>query len=173
MDTPPITRQPQPGGFRRAPASLQRARLAAFTIIEVTMAAAVMALSISTSILVMGRGFASLDSARCISYASQIMQSELERMRLTQWGDGTAAGNGTTGVTAYPTTLTTVPIDSTFVTSGDFGSRMTLQRIAANVHTGMIQVTLTITWKAYDGHTLSRTYITYYGQKGLYDYFAA
>src|SRR5512141_1379635 len=123
----------------------------AFTILEVAFAAAVMALSISTSIVVMGRGFGSLDSARCISYASQIMQSELEKMRLTQWGDGTAAGNGTTGVTAYKTIAQVpggeiVPIDASFTTAGDVGSRMTLRRIAEDVHTGMIKIKLTISW---------------------------
>jgi len=139
------------------------------------MAAAVMALSISTSLLVMGRGFSSLDSARCISYASQIMQSELEKMRLTQWGNGTGgAGSGTTGVSAYPTTPTVIPIAAAFTNVGDVGSRMTLTRIAANAPghtTGMIQVTLTISWTTSDRHTLSRSYITYYGQNGLYDFF--
>jgi Tfp pilus assembly protein PilV len=144
-----------------------------FTIFEVAIAAAVMALAISSALVVMGRGFASLDSARCISYASQIMQSELEKMRLTRWGDGTAAGNGTTGVTAYPATLTTVPIDTSFITAGDIGSRMTLTRIATDVHTGMIQVTLTITWTTFDRRTMTRTYITYYGKNGLYDFFVA
>ena len=137
------------------------------------MAATVMALAISTSILVMQRGFSSLDSSRCISYASQIMQSEMEKMRLTQWGNGTAAGNGTTGVTAYPAILTTLTIDSSFTSTGDVGSRMTLKRIAEDVHTGMIKVTLTISWTTSDMHTLSRSYITYYGKNGLYDFFAA
>ena len=135
------------------------------------MAAAVMAMAISTSILVMGRGFNSLDTSRCLSYASQIMQSELERMRLTHWGDGTAAGNGTTGVTAYSTAVTTLPIAAAFTTAGDVGSRMTMTRVASNVHTGMIKVTLTISWTTYDRRTLSRSYITYYGQNGLYDFF--
>ena len=132
-----------------------------------------MALAISTSLVVMGRGFSNLDSARCISYASQIMQSEFEKMRLTQWGNGTAAGNGTTGVTAYSTLLTTVPIDTTFVTAGDVGSRMILKRIAEDVHPGVIKLTLTITWTTHDRHTLSRSYVTYYAKNGLYDYFSA
>lgn len=137
------------------------------------MAAAVMALAISTSITVLGRGFASLDTARCISYASQIMQSEMEKMRLTQWGDGTAAGNGTTGITAYSTSPTAIAIDSTFVNAGDLGSRMSITRTASDVHTGMIKVTYVITWTTFDRRTLSRTYTTYYGQKGLYDFFSA
>src|SRR4051794_16024913 len=156
--------------------ALRKKKIAGFTIVEVVMAAAVMAFSIGSSIMVMGRGFASLDTARCLSYASQIMQGELEKIRLTQWGDGptTAAGAGTTGVSAYPTTPTNVDISSTFyTTASDIGSRMTLTRTATWVHDGMIQITLTITWTTYDRRTLTRTYVTYYGKNGLYDYFAA
>ena len=144
-----------------------------FTILEAAFAAGVMAFAISTSIIVLGRGFNSLDSARCISYASQIMQSELEKMRLTSWGDGTTAGTGHTGITAYPMTATTLTLaGSGFVNAADLGSRMTVTRTASDVHTGMIKITYTITWTTFDKKTLSRTYVTYYGQKGLYDFFA-
>jgi Tfp pilus assembly protein PilV len=144
-----------------------------FTIFEVTMAAAVMALAIMSTLVAMGRAFAPLDSARCISYASQIMQSEMEKMRLTTWGDGTTAGTGTTGITAYATSATNLPIDTTFTTAADLGSRMTLTRTASDVHAGMIKVTLTITWTTADRRTLTRSYITYYGKNGLYDFFVA
>lgn len=99
------------------------------------------------------------------------MQSELEKMRLTQWGNGTAAGNGTTGVTAYPKAATSIAIDASFTTAGDVGSRMTMTRTVEDVHTGMIKITLRITWTTFDRRTLSRSYITYYGQNGLYDFF--
>src|ERR1041385_518334 len=102
--------------MQRAPRSKKNS---GFTIFEVTMAAARKAPAIMSSFVAMGRAFAPLDSARCISYASQIMQSEMEKMRLTSWGNGTGAGNGTTGITAYPTTATNLPIDTTFVTAGD------------------------------------------------------
>ncbi len=157
--------------MQRGPRSRKNA---GFTILEVAMAAAVMALAIASSIQVMGRGFASLDTARRLSFASQIMQSELEKMRLTQWGDGTTAGTGTvgSGVSAYATTPTNVPINAALYTgTGDIGSSMTMTRLAENVHTGMIKVTLTITWTTFDGRTLSRSYITYYGKNGLYDGF--
>ncbi|MEO7412343.1 MAG: hypothetical protein ABIZ81_03210 [Opitutaceae bacterium] len=136
------------------------------------MAAAVMALALTSSLVAMGRAFAPLDSARCISYASQIMQSEMEKMRLTSWGNGTAAGNGTTGITSYPATPTVVNFSTSgFTSAADLGSRMSMTRTASNVHTGMIQITLTITWTTSDRRTLSRSYITYYGEKGLYDFF--
>lgn len=149
----------------------RRGRTAGFTLVEVMAAAVVMTLAIGTSLLVLARGFDSVDTARCLSYASQIMQSELERDRLTTWGDGTTAGTGTTGITAYSTTATTLTIDSAFTSTGDVGSRMTLTRQASDVHTGMIKITYTITWTTHSGHTMSRSYSTYYGKEGLYDYF--
>ncbi len=148
-----------------------------FTILEVAIATFVLTLAIGTSLIVLARGFASLDSARCISYASQIMQSEMEKMRLTSWGDGnttgTMAGTGTTGITAYPTAETPITIDSSFYTAGDVGSRMTLTRTATDVHDGMIKITFKISWTTHDGHQMTRTYVTYYGRNGLYDFFVA
>ena len=142
-----------------------------FTIIEVVMATMVLALAIGSALTVLARGFSSLDSARCFSYASQIMQGELEKMRMTPWGDGTAAGNGSTGVTSYPTASTPVSISSTYLTSGAPVSRMALTRTVADVHTGMLKVTFTMQWTTFDGQTMSRDYTTYYAKKGLYDYF--
>jgi hypothetical protein len=152
----------------------KRRRLAGFTIIEVAMAATVMALGISSAILVMQRGFSSLDTARCLGYASQIMQSEMEKVRLTPWGTtGTTAGTGTAGtILGIPTTATAVSIDAAFFNNSDIGSRMTLTQQATDVHAGMIQITFKITWKSYDGRTLDRTYTTYYAKQGLYDYIA-
>jgi prepilin-type N-terminal cleavage/methylation domain-containing protein len=142
----------------------------AFTLMEVMVATMVMALVISTSLIVLERGYYVLDSARKLSYASQVLQSELEKMRLTQWGDGTTAGTGTTGITSYPTTPTALTIDASFYNTGDAASKMTLTRTATDVHTGMIQVTFTASWTTLDGRPLNRSYITYYGQKGLYDF---
>ena len=142
------------------------------------MAATVMTLALTSSLSVLGRMFAPLDTARCISYAGQIMQSEMERTRITPWGDGTSilAGDGTTGVTAYHTVLapeTVIITNLGYGNANDLSSRMTLKRWAEDVHPGMIKITLTIQWTTSDGITLTRIYTTYYGKAGLYDYFAA
>lgn len=137
------------------------------------MAMCVLTLAIGTALTVVARGFSSIDTARSLSYASQIMQSEFEKMRLEDWGNGTAAGSGTTGVTAYPVGPSALTIASTFYSTGDAGSRMTMTRKVENVHTGMLKITLTIQWKSITGRTLSRSYITYYGKKGLYDFFTS
>jgi len=133
----------------------------AFTIVEVMMAAMVMALAITTSITTMQRGFLSLDTARNITIAGQIMQSEFEKMRLVPW----------TTVDAYPASTDPLAVDSSFTSNSYIGTRFTMARTVRLVRTGMKEITLTVTWRSYDGRSISRSYSSYYGQNGLYDYF--
>lgn len=132
-----------------------------FTIAEVMMAAAIMALAISTSITTMQRAFLSLDAARNVTLASHIMQSEMERMRLRDWSI----------IDAYPSTETTLTIDPSFTGNAGIANRFTLSRSVSTIRPGMKQITLRVSWRGYDGRQQSRFYTTYYGQNGLYDYF--
>ena len=134
---------------------------AAFTIVEVMIAAGVMALVLSSAVTTMQSAFMALDAARNVTSAGQIMQSELEKMRLKDWSV----------VNAYAAGPTTVTIDSSFTSNPAIGTRFALTRTVADVHTDMKSITLTIAWKSYDGRPYSRSYQTYYGRNGLYDYF--
>lgn len=143
----------------------KRSRRGGFTIVEVMFAAAVMALAITTSITTTQRGFLSLDTARNITIAGQIMQCEIEKMRMVPWAT----------INAYPTAQTSVAIDSSFTSNAAVGSRFTLNRTVGVITTttgiGMREVTFSVSWTSYDGRTISRSYATYYGQNGLYDYY--
>jgi type II secretory pathway pseudopilin PulG len=153
------------------PRGARRGSAAGFTIVEVMMAVIVMAFAITTSITTMQRGFSSLDTARNITIAGQIMQSEFEKMRLLPW----------TTIDAYAPSVTSQPydaahpeyfnLDTAFTSNAFIGNRFTVVRDVVLVRTGLKKITLTISWKSYDGRTLSRKYFTYYGQNGLYDYF--
>jgi Tfp pilus assembly protein PilV len=142
-----------------------RKKKAGFSILEVMFAAIVMAFAIVTSITTMQRSYLSLDTARNITIAGQIMQSELEKMRLRDWSV----------INGYATSPTTLTIDSSFTSNPIVGSRFSLVRtitdIATGTSDGMKQITLTVTWTSYDKRQLSRSYSSYYGQNGLYDYF--
>jgi hypothetical protein len=111
----------------------------------------------------MQRAFLALDSARNVTLAAQIMQSEFEKMRLKNWDT----------INAYDVapTVTTLTIDSSFTSNSAIGNRFTLTRTVSLVHTDMKQVTLSISWRGYDGRTITRSYSTYYGKNGLYDFF--
>ncbi|MSU50890.1 MAG: hypothetical protein EXS37_17675 [Opitutus sp.] len=138
-------------------------RRGAFTIMEVMMAAGVMALAITTSITTMQRAFLALDSARNITLAGQIMQGELEKMRLKNW-DAIGAYQANT----QPETLS---LDWAFTSNSAVGDRFTLMRTITTVNDETKEITLTISWRGYDARVSSRFYKTYYGKNGLYDYF--
>jgi hypothetical protein len=125
------------------------------------MAAIIMAFAITTSITTMQRGFLSLDTARNITIAGQIMQSEFEKMRLLPW----------TTVDAFAASTPNLAVDTSFTSNAYIGNRFTMDRTVSLVRTGMKQITLTVRWTSYDGRTISRSYSSYYGQNGLYDYF--
>jgi len=127
------------------------------------LAAIIMAFSIATSISTLQRGFRSVDSARNISLAAQIMQSEMERIRLKDWATIDSYGPG-------PSTLT---VDTVFTSTASIGTRFALSRSTAAVAglTDVKEITLTVTWTGIDSRVNTRSYSTYYGRYGLYDYF--
>jgi len=133
---------------------------AGFTIFEVAMAVFVLAMAIATSITAMQRAMSDLDTARNLETAGRIMQTELEKERLFDWTQASDA--------SYQPA-----IDSAFTRNPSLAGRFTLSRSLATLtqHSGqMLQITLTVAWRNYDGRTLSRNYTTYYCQKGLYAY---
>ena len=126
------------------------------------MSTMILSLAIATSITTLQRGYANLDSARNLVLAGQIMQTEIEKLRMSDW----------TTVSAYTDdTDTTMTVDSVFTSNAAIGSRFTLTRRCASPQTGMKQITFTITWRNFDGRSMSRNYSTYYSQNGLYDFF--
>jgi Tfp pilus assembly protein PilV len=132
-----------------------------FTIVEVMMAATVMALAITTSITTMQRAFVSLDSARNLTIAGQVMQGEIEKMRLKDWAT----------VDAYPAGPTNLTVDGVFTGNSAIGNRFTMTRTVTTPQTDMKEITLTVSWRSYDGRVISRSYTTCYCRYGMYDYF--
>jgi Tfp pilus assembly protein PilV len=135
-------------------------RTRAFTLVEVAMAVVVLALALTTSLAAMQRAFLQFDTARNLEIAANILQCEMEKQRLMNW---TAVSNA-----SY------VPvIDGSFSRNPAIGGRFTLSRTivtVANHSNQMLQITLTVRWRGYDGRQLTRSYTSYYTQGGLYDY---
>lgn len=133
----------------------------AFTLVEVAMAVIVLALALTTSLSAMQRAFLQFDTARNLEIAANILQAEMEKQRLLTWTQVNDA--------------TYVPvIDSSFMSNPAIGGRFTLSRTVAAVagHSAqMVQITLTVRWRGYDGRSLARSYTTYCTQGGLRDYF--
>lgn len=130
---------------------------------EVMMAAIVMALAITTSITTMQRGFQALDSARCLTLAGQIMQSELEKTRLKDWTIVDAYAKDTNTALALETQFAANPITS--------HRSFSLSRRVTTEGTNMLRITYSVNWRTLDGRTLSRSYMSIYSRNGLYDFY--
>lgn len=133
----------------------------AFTLVEVIMSVSVLALTITTSITVMQRAFINFDSARNLEIASRILQTEMEKQRLLSW-------------TQVSSTSYTPTLDAVFQNNPQIAGRFTLARsieLLPDRGGRLLQITLTASWRSYDGRPQSRSYTTYYGQNGLFSAF--
>lgn len=136
-----------------------RAGRRGFTVLEVMVAAAVMLFGITTAILTLQRGFQALDAARNLTYASQVMQTELERLRLRSWDQLQSLQDaGATAVTVE-------------AVAGLGGEAFTCTRTIRDIRTDMKEITLAATWRGHDGRPQTARLVTRYGRNGLYDYF--
>lgn len=125
-----------------------------FTIVEVMVAATVLIFGIVSAITVSQRGLQAVDTARNLTVASQLMQNEMERVRLMSWAQLQALqqSGDTTVALAAP-------------------ARFTCVREISDVKAGMKQISLTATWRGYDGRSHTARLITRYGRNGLNDYY--
>ena len=142
----------------RPPAHVSRPH-AAFTILEVMIAAVVLVLGITTSIVTLQRGFQAIDTARNYTFASQVMQSELERLRLKSWSQVQALQDSRDTSVEIPRV------------TGTASTNLTCTRLISDLKTDMKEITITSTWRGYDGRAHTAKLVTRYGKSGLYDYF--
>lgn len=124
-----------------------------FTLLEVMIASIVLVLGIVTAITTLQRGFQSLDSARNLTSASQVMQSEMERLRLKNWTQIEDLQK------ASPSLIATED------------QRFTCTLAITDLKTDMKEIVLRAEWRGYDGRPQTARLITRYGKSGLNDYF--
>jgi Tfp pilus assembly protein PilV len=140
-----------------------RRRSRGFTIIEVAMATFVMAFGISTSIIAMQAGFKQIDLARGTTIASQIVQSEMERLRMMSW----------TMISALPASES-FDGSTYFSANADIAGRYTITRTVAANSTEPADIkdlTVSVRWQGYDGRWHQRAFTAIYARNGLYDFF--
>lgn len=131
----------------------QGRRIRGFTLVEAMVAAVVLVLGIVTAITTLQRGFQSLDSARNLTTASQLMQSEMERLRLKNWSQiEELQGAGLTKLS-------------------DDDSRFVCTVAIKDLKVDMKEIVLSADWRGYDGRPQTARLITRYGKSGLNDYF--
>ncbi len=110
------------------------------------MATFIMAFALSTSVLTMMGGFRAIDVARNMTVASQVLQSEMERIRLMDWGDIHAL-----------TGRQQVNLSSVFTSNTAIASKFNLVRDVFDVtaKTGEMKlIVLEVTWTNSSGNPL-------------------
>ena len=123
------------------------------------IAAVVMVLAIVTSITTLQHGLRAVDAARGLTYASQVMQSEMEALRLKSWAQIQALQDAGDSSVAVP------HVD------GSAAATFACRRSIRDLKTDMKEIVLDATWRSSDGRPHSARFITRYSKSGLYDYF--
>lgn len=133
------------------------------------MAMVVMAFAIATSIVAMQAGFRYLDVARGNTLASQIIQSEIERLRLLPWSK-----TATVAVDSILELPASEPVDLTTMFTADpaLAARFTVTRtVEADAARDVRYVKIEVVWSSSDGQSHTRYFRTMYSKNGLYDYY--
>lgn len=127
------------------------------------MATFVLAFGIGTAVIAMQTGFRHLDVARGTTIAAQIMQSEMERIRMMSFA----------GVSALPATQT---FDGAlnFTASTRVAGKYTVTRTRtpdSTRPTEVMNIGISVAWDSYDGRSHTRSFNSIYTKNGLYDYY--
>lgn len=140
----------RPTSFRVSPVALR-----AFTLVEVMVASLVLVFGIVSAISAMQSGVRAMDRTRQLALATQVLQTEMEQLRLKSW----------TQLDALSGTATFTPDAAASGASG-----FTCTRSITSPKTDMKEITLTAEWRGSDGRPQSAKLVTRYGKNGLNDY---
>ena len=138
---------------------------------EVMLAAVVMLFGIATSLTTLQFGMRAVDTARNMTLASQIMQSEMEILRLQNWTqivalDGRAVVDPSTTISVEDGTALDTMLDRI---AHRFTCVRTVEAISGRADIRLI--TLYVSWVGVDGRTHLLSFQTRYAKNGLSDYF--
>jgi type II secretory pathway pseudopilin PulG len=158
-----IHRQPCPSAIFRRPSCR-----AAFTVFEVMVSATILALVISTSLVVLQTGMRAVDTARNTTLAGQISQSVLEVMRLQNWTQISALpAYSSVSVSDAITSGTSTALDAALNT---VTYRFSCTRTVSTPKPNLRLITVTVSWRGIDGRPHSLTSQARYAKHGLNDY---
>lgn len=152
----------------------RRRRDSGFTILEVAMAGFVLTLAIASSITTLQVGYRAIDNARYTTLAGQILQSQMEKLRLLTWAKLAQGSNCAATFTTFTpdvSSTSTAQLQRFSTTTGGAGTCYQSIVDAPAPFTNMKDITLTATWTGIDGQSHTLSYTTRYGYLGLSDFF--
>lgn len=127
------------------------------------MAAGVLAFGLITSIICIQISARDLDLARTATAVSQVMQNEMERLRMEDWD----------GIVALPAE-DRIDVGATFSDESVLDNRVIITREISDVpdFTNMKEIVIRANWtSSVDGRAHERTYRMRYTKNGLHDYY--
>jgi len=158
---------------------------------EVIVAASVMILALSSSLIVVQQAVRAIDTARYTTLAGQILQSQIEKIRMLNWSqlrDSTYGPGATANAYFTPdvTSASTAQINR-FDAGGGAGtfaqsisqpsaaysdlSLYNSNRFDGASTNGMYVITVTAKWTGSDGRKHTLVYTTNYEYMGISDFF--
>ncbi len=143
--------------FIKRPLRLGDSSLSGFSLVEVMVASCVLMVGLGGTVLTVKNSLTTISHARHLGTASQIMQSELERLRLRNWAQLQAlqdSGDSTVTTTEAPR-----------------GSRLTCTRQIRDLRDGLKEITIEARWGGTTDRPHTARLVTRYARSGLNDYF--
>ncbi|MDD2764525.1 MAG: hypothetical protein PHE83_11180 [Opitutaceae bacterium] len=157
---PPSRERCRHGRFNQSPRG--------FTILEVVLATFVMLFGIVSALTTLHASFQAIDNARYTTLAGQILQSQMEKLRLLTWAQLT---DPTYGPGNYPNFTPDISASTTGQLSRFTSFTQTISDAPSPFNATMKDITLMVTWTDSFGSQHSLSYLTRYGQNGISDFF--
>lgn len=139
------------------------------TMSEVMIAAVLLSFVIMSSLTALSQAYNFTNHARMVTLASQVAQSVMEDFRLRNYNQllAYAAQSQPVDLTS---TLTSERFASNFTSSFTVSAQFTTLAASSPGNLGKLSVTITVAWTE-QRVPFSRRLTTYFGEKGLSDYF--
>ena len=128
-----------------------------YSLVEVIVAVMVLGLVVGSSIMSLRMGFSLVETSRYNTLSSQILQSEMENLRLQNW--------------QQISSLTTGPFEMESTFKDTTARNFTTTREVLDVNPDLRRIALQVEWVAHNGSTATRRYVTYFSRNGLNDYY--
>ncbi len=156
--TPQLWRRSNIGAVKILGHNREGASPAGFTLAEVVVGFAVLGLVVASVFSVMGQGVAVVEISRDYARVSQIMQSEMETLRMKKWAE-----------------IQDLPAEGDFDPDTRFtdlvGDRYTCTRLVDSTRDGQVRVRVRVDWKDNGGRSHQREFMTLITKEGLNDYY--
>lgn len=139
------------------------------TITEVLIAAVLLSFVIMSSLTALSQAYGFTRHARMVTLAGQIVQSAMEDLRLRNYSEVKAYAAQAQPV-SFASMLASERFSSNFTQGFALSGTFTTVIASTSSQLGKISVTLTVSWTE-QGTLFTRNLTTYFGEKGLSDYF--